>query len=259
MIKEGRAQRLRQAGIKTIEDLWKADLVALAAHPSFAGDEGFVRSQLPLLQGFAEAHVKKEAVVWAADPRIFELKEPIIHMDLEFDGPASEVFLYGMLDHETDKVTTWFEHTRKGQETLLRDFRSLCKDEDPTMVTWGGATSDTVQLRRASEKYGISPKWVNEVKWFDLQTDVVYTGSPETQRVYLPVRKFKSEKVAGYFGYEKPRLNVKDGYHALRLYRRYRRKQDARIKKDLCEYNAEDIRHTKIVLDGLRDMMRPFL
>lgn len=255
MIKEGRAQRFRAAGIDTVQKLWKADPKALETDKAFAGDEGFLRTTLPLLQGYAQAHCTGKPVVYAADERLYRLKKPIIHMDLEFDGPATEVFLYGMLDHHSGKVTTWFEHTRKGQERLLRDFKELCETDQPTMVTWGGASSDTVQLRRASEKYGIDPKWVNEVNWFDLQTEVVYTGNPETQRIYLPVTKFKSERVAQFFGYQKPKLNVKDGYHALRLYRKYKRKQDPQVKKDLCEYNAEDIHHTQIVLKGLRDLM----
>ncbi len=254
MIKEGRAQRLISAGIDTVEKLWKSDIDALRESPAFAGDEGFL-GQLSLLQGFARAHVEGEAVVYAADPRIYDLPEPIIHMDLEFDGPVSEIFLYGLLDHKTEEVTSWFDVTRKGQEQMLRDFRDLCKD-GATMVTWGGASSDTVQLRRASEKYGINPKWVNDVNWFDLQTEVVYTANPETQRVYLPVSKFKSEKVAQFFGYEKPRLKVKDGYHALRMYRGYRRRANPQVKQDLIEYNAEDIRHTRIILEGLRELMK---
>jgi predicted RecB family nuclease len=257
MIKQGRAEKLAKAGIDTVEKLWKADLDKLAASGQFDSDVGFLRTQIPLLQGFAEAHATGKAVVYAADERLWSLDEPIIHMDLEFDGPAREIFLYGMLDHHSGEVTTWFDHTRSGQEKLLKDFIAICKDQRPTMVTWGGATSDTVQLRRASEKYGINPKWVNEVSWFDLQTEVVYTGNPETQRIYLPVTKFKSERVAQFFGYQKPRLNVKDGYHALRLYRTYMRRQDAKIKKDLCDYNAEDIRHTRLVLDGLRELMAP--
>ncbi len=254
MVKEGRAERLRAAGIDTVEKLWKADIEALRASGKFDGDEGFL-GQLPLLQGFAEAHAKGEAIVYAADPRIYDLQEPIIHMDLEFDGPKSEIFLYGMLDHDTGKTTSWFDHTRAGQEKLLRDFKALC-ETGATMVTWGGASSDTVQLRRASEKYGIDPKWVNKVNWFDLQQEVVYTGNPESQRVYLPVSKFKSEKVAQYFGYEKPKLKVKDGYHALRLYRSFRTSRSAAIKKDLIEYNREDIVHTQLILNGLREMMK---
>ncbi len=254
MVKEGRAERLRSAGIRTIEQLWKADVDALRATGKFDGDEGFL-GQIPLLQGFAQAHHKKEAIVYAADPRIYDLAEPIVHMDLEFDGPRSEIFLYGMLDHETQKTTSWFEHTRAGQERLLRDFRKLCLD-GCTMVTWGGASSDTVQLRRASEKYGINPDWVKKVNWFDLQNEIVYTGNPETQRLYLPVSKFKSERVAQFFGYEKPRLKVKDGYHALRLYRTYKKTRNAGIKKDLIEYNAEDIVHTRIILEGLRALMK---
>lgn len=253
MVKEGRAERLRSAGIDTIEKLWKADLGKLAAHPAFQGDEGFL-GQIPLLQGYAQAHATKAPVVYAADPRIYELPEPIVHMDLEFDGPASEIFLYGMLDHESAKVESWFDHTRRGQEKLLRDFKRICED-GCTMVTWGGASSDTVQLRRASEKYGINPSWVKKVNWFDLQNDLVYTGNPETQRIYLPVTKFKSERVAQFFGYEKPRLNVKDGYHALRLYRGYKRRPSDRVKQDLIEYNAEDIHHTRIILNGLRELM----
>lgn len=256
MIKENRAEKLRGAGITSVEELWKADLQKLEEHPDFAVDLGFVRKQMPILQGFAEAHHKGEAVVYADDPRIFDLNEPIIHMDLEFDGPASQIFLYGMLDHHTREVTSWFETSRKAQERILRDFIAICKDQDPTMVTWGGDTSDSVQLRRASEKYGISPKWVDNVSWFDLQNQVIYTGSAETQRVYLPVSRFKSEKVAEFFGYKKPKLNVKDGYHALRLYRSYRRSESPKVRKDLIEYNAEDLHHTRIILDGLRDLMR---
>ncbi len=254
MVKEGRAERLRAAGIDTVEKLWKADLGKLAAHPAFQGDEGFL-GQVPLLQGYAEAHCKEAPVVYAADPRIFDLPEPIIHMDLEFDGPVSEIFLYGLLRHDAGKVEQWFDHTRKGQDKMLRDFRDLC-NEGGTIVTWGGRSSDTVQLRRACEKIGISPRWVDETNWFDLQADLIFTGSPETQRIYLPVSKFKSETVAKHFGYEKPRLKVKDGYHALRLYRTYKRRPKPQIAEDLCTYNAEDLWHLKIILDGCRELMR---
>ncbi len=259
MIKENRASRLREAGIESIEALWQADPAQLEKTPQFENDRGFIHGQLPILQGFARAHYEKKALVYAADPRLFELHEPIIHMDLEFDCPRSEVFLYGMLDHDTEAVTTWFDASRAGQKRMLEDFRDLCRDQSPTMVTWGGASSDTVQLRRACDKHGISNKWVNDVHWFDLQNEVVYTGSPESQRIYLPVRKFKSERVAQFFGYEKPRLRVKDGYHALKLYRTFRRSQDPQIEADLTEYNAEDIKHTRIILEGLRDLMRPLL
>jgi len=254
MIKQGRADRLKAAGIDTVEKLWKADLGEVAAHPAFATDDGLL-GQLPLLQGYAEAHCKGTAVVYASDDRLFKLKEPVIHMDLEFDGPACEIFLYGFLDHATGKMEQWFDHTRTGQESLLRNFQRLVKDQDPTVVTWGGFSSDVVQLRRASERYGMDTAWLRKVKWLDLQHEVVYTGNPETQRLYLPVRRFSSDTVAQFFGYKKPRLKVKDGYQALKLYQAYKRSPRDGIKRDLCEYNAEDIHHTRIILDGVRKLM----
>ncbi|MHB8634776.1 MAG: hypothetical protein ACYDBQ_12580, partial [Thermoplasmatota archaeon] len=134
MIKGGRADRLKAAGIDTVEKLWKADLGALARHPAFATDDGLL-GQLPLLQGFAKAHATGQAVVYAADERLFALKKPILHVDLEFDGPASEIFLYGILDHDSGKAEQWFDASRDGQEALLKRFRDLCRDEDPTVVT----------------------------------------------------------------------------------------------------------------------------
>lgn len=254
MIKEGRAERLRQAGIDSVEKLWKADLGVLAKHPVFGSDDGLL-GQLPLLQGFAKAHATGQAVVFAADERLWDLKEPILHVDLEFDGPAAEVFLYGIMDHQSGRIEQWFDPTRQGQEELLNRFKQRVKDEDPTVVTWGGHSSDVVQLRRACEKYRMDAHWLRKVRWFDLQTDVVFTGNPETQRVYLPVCNFSSDTVAKHFGYEKPRLKVKDGYQALKLYQAYKRHPREGIKIDLCEYNAEDIKHTRLILNGLRELM----
>jgi predicted RecB family nuclease len=254
MIKQGRADRLRAAGIDTVEKLWKADLADLAKHPAFATDDGLL-GQLPLLQGYAKAHASGKPVVYASD-RLFKLKEPVIHIDLEFDGPAAEIFLYGWMDHGSGKLDQWFDHTRAGQERLLKDMIKLVKDQDPTIVTWGGASSDLVQLRRACEKYKMDTKWIRQVKWLDLQTDVVYTGNPETQRVYLPVKNFSSDTVAKFFGYQKPRLKVKDGYQCLKLYQAYRRAPRDGIRRDLCEYNAEDVKHTRLILDGVRDLMK---
>ncbi|MFA5943385.1 MAG: ribonuclease H-like domain-containing protein [Candidatus Thermoplasmatota archaeon] len=255
MIKQGRADRLRAAGVDTVEKLWKADLADLAKHPAFAIDDGLLK-QLPLLQGYAKAHATGTPVVYASDERLFSLKEPVLHIDLEFDGPAAEIFLYGWLDHKSTKVEQWFDHTRPGQERLLKDMIKRVKDEDPTVVTWGGASSDLVQLRRACEKYKIDTKWIRQVRWLDLQTDVVYTGNAETQRIYLPVKNFSSDTVAKFFGYQKPRLKVKDGYQCLKLYQAYRRAPRDGIKRDLCEYNAEDVIHTQLILDGVRNLMR---
>jgi predicted RecB family nuclease len=254
MIKGGRAERLKAVGIDTVEKLWKADLADLARHPVFAMDDGLL-GQLPLLQGFAKAHATGQAVVFAADERLFNAKAPILHVDLEFDGPAAEIFLYGLLDHDSGETEQWFDATREGQEELLKRFRDLCKEQDPTIVTWGGHSSDVVQLRRACEKYRMEAGWLRRVRWLDLQTDVVFTGNPETQRVYLPVRNFSSDTVAKFFGYEKPRLRIRDGYQALKLYQAYKRTPREGIRIDLCEYNAEDIKHTRVILDGLRKLM----
>ena len=255
MIKQGRADRLKAAGVDTVEKLWKADIAVLARHPAFATDDGLL-GQLPLLQGYAKAHATGKPVVYASDERLFSLKEPVLHLDLEFDGPAAEIFLYGFLEHHSGRIDQWFDASRPGQERLLKDLVRLVKDQDPTVVTWGGASSDLVQLRRACERYKMDVRWIRQVKWLDLQTDVVYTGNPETQRVYLPVKNFSSDTVAKFFGYQKPRLKVKDGYQALKLYQAYRRAPREGIKRDLCEYNAEDIKHTRLILDGVRELMK---
>lgn len=255
MIKQGRADRLKAAGIDSVEKLWKADLAKVAKSPAFATDDGLL-GQLPLLQGYAKAHATGEAVVYAADERLFNLKQPIVHLDLEFDGPAYEIFLYGFLTHDTGKTEQWFDHTRSGQERMLKQFIALVKDQDPTVVTWGGASSDLVQMRRACERYRIDGKWISKVKWLDLQTEVVFTGNVESQRIYLPVKNFSSDTVAKFFGYQKPRLRVKDGYQALKMYQAYKRAPRPGIKQDLEEYNLEDVKHTRLILNGVRDLMR---
>jgi uncharacterized protein YprB with RNaseH-like and TPR domain len=40
------------------------------------------------------------------------------------------------------------------------------------------------------------------------------------------------------------------------LYRTYKQNHKDGIRRDLIEYNAEDIVHTQLILNGLRDMMK---
>lgn len=253
-----RAQLFWKLGVRSLADIAALDETTFRHDPTVnAYPDGSLIDAFPLIQGFAKALAEDRPLVYGPEPMFEKLEGPIWYLDLEFIAGTGEVFLWGLKEDGKDEIVQWFEHTKAGQHRALEDFKELVETEDPLFVAYGSQASDEVSIREAAKRHKMEGQWLKDMRFCDILKRVIFTESPETQRVYLPVRKLKCEHVARFFGYEKPKnISVRDGYHALKMYQRYRRNPDPKIARRLCEYNAEDLYQTEILFRGLEKLFR---
>lgn len=253
-----RAQLFWLLGHRSVADIAEIDERDFLANPLVSDyPDGSIHEAFPLIQGYAKAIAEDRALVYGPEPLFDHLEGPIWFLDLEFIAGRGEIFLWGIkAQDEGEKkspVIQWFNHTKRGQREALENFIELVEDVDPLFVAYGSKASDEVSIREAAQRHRLEGAWLKNMRFLDILKRVIFTESPETQRVYLPVRKLKCEHVAVHFGYQKPRdISIKDGYHALQLYRRYQRRPEQRLQERLCAYNAEDLYQTEILFNGLK-------
>jgi predicted RecB family nuclease len=253
-----RAQLFWKLGARNLGDLANMDESDFRDHPLVENfPDGSIVDAFALIQGFARAQANQEAVVLAPEPLFDHLVGPFVFFDLEFVAGQGEVFLWGLKHDQDPNVVQWFGHRRREQRDAIMKFKALIEEEDPLFVAYGSTASDEVAIREAAKRFGVEGRWLKEMRFLDLLQRVVFTESPETQRVYLPVRNLKCGTVAEFFGYAKPdHVDIKDGYQAFRLYQRYRRRPDEKIKDRLMRYNAEDLFQTEMIFHGMKELFK---
>lgn len=251
-----RALLFWQIGVRSLADIAELDESAFVNDPRVgAYPDGSIADAFPLIQGYARAIAQQAPLVMAPEPLFERLEGPFIHFDLEFIAGVGEVFLWGLKRDGDPEITQWFGHTRQEQRDALIRFKELVEDEDPLFVAYGSTASDEVAIRDAARRFDLDGRWLREMRFLDLLQRVIFTESPETQRLYLPVRNLKCGVVAEFFGYRKPKtVDIKDGYHAYKLYQRYKRRPEPSVKDRLMRYNAEDLYQTEIIFNGLKDL-----
>lgn len=253
-----RAQLFWKLGARDLADIAAMDELAFRSHPLVENyPDGSIVDAFPLIQGFARAISTDRPYVIAPEPLFEGLVGPFVFFDLEFVAGQGEVFLWGLKHDRDPEILQWFGHRQREQRDALLQFKALIEEEDPLFVAYGSTASDEVAIREAAKRFGVEGRWLREMRFLDLLQRVVFTESPETQRVYLPVHNLKCGTVAEFFGYVKPdHVDIKDGYQAFRLYQRYRRRPQENIKDRLMRYNAEDLYQTEIIFHGLKEMFR---
>lgn len=251
-----RALLFWQIGVRSLADIANLDEAEFVNDPRVeAYPDGSIGDAFPLIQGYAQAITQGAPLVVAPEPVFETLEGPFIHFDLEFIAGIGEVFLWGLKRDAEPEITQWFGHSKEDQRESLIRFKTLVEEEDPLFVAYGSTASDEVAIRDAARRFNLEGQWLKDMRFFDLLQRVIFTESPETQRLYLPVRNLKCGVVAEWFGYRKPRsVDIKDGYHAFKLYQRYKQRPDPRVKDRLMRYNAEDLYQTEIIFNGLKDL-----
>jgi len=257
-----RAQILERLGITRVDEIARLNPSRLAHFPDIknAKDRSFA-ARIPMVINYAKAIMTGKTII-TGTPQMFEEKhDNAFFFDLEYDPVGTQtrgsvgVFLIGMMDIK-GATQQYFAEDPKEEEQLLLKFNEWLATKQPFLITFSSTSADEPQLRNAYRKFGIPCEALNKVRFLDLFYDIIFTQSPQKQKVYLPLcGSMGAKHISDYFGYKEPKgLQIRDGLQALTAYKDYLRHKRKKIKDQLLLYNQCDLQRTAIIYNKLRQI-----
>ncbi len=251
-----RAEILEGWGIRTIRQLASSDPADLLARSSIAQirDASFP-SQLAMAVSFAQAIYRLQPVTVPHPPQLLNFDDSrILFVDLEYDPEDAFIFLIGTMTME-GKIRQDFVDPLGVLKRRLASFIRRVQGGGLQCVSYGSTSADIPMLRRAVANGGMDVSLVDRLPFLDLFRDVIFTQNPRKQWLYLPLKPMDAKRVAHYFGHDDPQnLAIRDGLEALMRYKEYRRTHSPKIRQQLLQYNANDLKLTRRIFEELRSL-----
>ena len=258
MVSHSRARLLNAIGINTISNVASANPELVRTHPKvmYSKDITFPTA-FPLIIKYAQAISSKTPLVVGSHPAFSNPPRSPYYMDLEYDpqgtGTAGEVgiFVYGIMNSDGHIVQRFLDDPKKERDHV-EWFLSWLSKHRTVLITYASKSADEPHLRNSLHKFNLPSEALSEARFLDLYFDVIFTRSPDTQKIFLPLKDMGSKNVAEYFGFREPKnIRIHDGLGALMAYNRYVRSKRKRIRKDILAYNRCDLRRIKVIYERL--------
>jgi predicted RecB family nuclease len=246
---------------RALEDLGLSDYDALADCDPDLVVEGFAARGYCVSVGMVELWRRHASAYDQAAPVIFGPAPPVedkfIALDLEYDDPG-HIWLIGILIEKGDgsdreRILLWADTPEQEKENLRALAELVRTQHGLPVITWNGNGADIPRLRRrALQHHDLS-----DVLDMVLRRHVdLFACARESFR--LPIPMLKLEPVAAYFGIPKT-SPVKGGLQAQMLFATYLRSPDPderkRIRRDLLEYNRDDLDQLAGVLEAIQRLI----
>jgi predicted RecB family nuclease len=266
MVSRSRARLLSLLGIKSVLDVASVDCEKLCRLPAVVTSEDTsFPALLPLIKLHAEAIHRGRPLVVGVHHAFREMSERPYFMDLEYDPQGTSrkgrigVFLYGILESNGTVVQRFLDDPERERE-LVEWFSNWLSSTRPSLITYSSKSADEPHIRNSMEKYALPTHSLLQARFLDLFYDVIFTQSPRTQMIFLPITgSISSKAIAYYLGFREPKgIKIHDGLEALAAYKRYLRTGDKDIRKDLLAYNRCDLERTALIYRQLGELFNAY-
>ena len=243
--------QLRILGIQTMEDLVKADPLALYARWRLESPSCPSVRQIEAMQVHAEAWLEGSPKA-IGNERIPSRRRSIV-LDLEYD-PLGLIFTVGVLLIDAkgkSSVQQGFLDDHADPKPILQEFGELLrKFPDYKVVTWGGLSADLPMLRTAWKRHRLSKRVLASLE--ERHVDL-YQLSVRNFR--LPFPTMRLSELAPYLGFERSHPSI-GGLEMPALYGEFTRARKAakraQIKSDILGHNRDDLYALFHVWDEIR-------
>jgi predicted RecB family nuclease len=262
MVSRSRARLLQELGMRSVQDVASADCERLRRNPTLltSRDTSFPFI-LPLIKMYAEAIRLRRPLVLGFHPAFREVSKQPYFMDLEYDPQGTSrkgrigVFLYGILDSNGNVMQRFLDEPERERE-LVEWFSNWLSSTRPSLITYSSKSADEPHIRNSMQKYALPTRSLSQARFLDLFYDVIFTQSPRTQMIFLPIAgSISSKTIAYHLGFQEPNgIKIHDGLEALGAYKRYLRTGDEDIRNDLLAYNRCDLERTALIYHRLREL-----
>ena len=238
-LKQGEQKRLYDIGIRTVQDMAKANVDDLSSQLEDWPYDRFVKyhNQAVVLTDNEPIILKKPT---------FPEVETEIYFDIESDPTSAIDYMFGILVKKGGKseYKYFWAKDRDDEERMWKEFLDFLVPLE-NFVIYHYAPYEIQVFNRMAKKYGAPEELVNKFRdnTIDLYGYVVAS-------VVLPLYFYGLKDVAGYLGYQ---WNAADagGAESVVWYNGWLEKKDNKIKEKIVKYNEDDVRATLLVKEWL--------
>lgn len=232
-------RRLYEIGVKTIEDLAKADVNNLQSKL-----EDWPFDKLVRINNQAKVLLSGQPMI-LRQPSFPQVKTEV-YFDIESDPTSDTDYLLGFLVKENGKVE--YKHLmaqdKNQEEEIWKQFLEfLAKLDD--FVIYHYAYYERQVFDRLALKYGAPNTLVTKFhdNTIDLHTKLVDSA-------VLPLYFYSLKDVAGYLGYKWSDADA-GGAESVIWYREWLENKDKKLLDKLIRYNEDDVRATLLIKEWL--------
>lgn len=242
-ISQADQRRLYEVGLKTVEDLAKAnpdELQSLLEEWQYDKIIRFVNQ--------AQSLVDQKPLVLRKP--MFPEVETEVYFDIESDPTRDISYLFGMLVRNTKtgetKYVNYFADDKEGEKEVWDKFLKFIDGLDD-FVIYHYAFYEKMVFEKLANRYGAPYEVANKFKEqsIDLHNKLV-------DSVILPLYFYNLKDVARYFGFEWDDPDA-GGAESVAWYNDFQKKGDKDIKKKIIRYNEDDVRATMLIKDWLSE------
>lgn len=207
---EAYAQRFRQAGYRSVEDVHAAERTDLLEIKG-VGDH-----RAEKFEKQARALVEGEIVRFTDDG---SLPRDVVHVDIETDGLSPTIiWQIGLYDPRADEYTTFLQKDPEGKDEIIREFGAWLRSnlDGRAIVAYNGWKFDFPHLESFFHRY--APEYAD--LWSRTYRVDPYDWAIREGNAAFPSRGNKLEDVADALGYERAETGL-DGATTGNAYQRW--------------------------------------
>ena len=180
-----------------------------------------------------------------------------IFFDIEADPMQDICYLHGFLerrggDNATERFVAFFsdEPTREGEEQAFRETWTYLRANPDAVIFYYSKYERTV-YRKLQARYPDVCTAQEVEDLFDLRRSVDLYFDVVERATMWPTRDHSIKTLAKFLGFAW-RDTDPSGAASIEWYQRWTEQRDPAIKNRILEYNEDDCRATRVVLDGIR-------
>lgn len=217
---------------------------------------------LPTLEKFharAKLLTTKDAKPYLSAPVKLPLADKELFFDIETDPMRDLCYLHGFIertggDNSTERFTPFFaeEPTPEAEEKAFAEAWAYVQASQPCMIYYYSKYERT-HYRLLREKYPRVCTEADVEAMFDPARAVDLLYDVVRKATEWPTRDHSIKTLAKYLGF-KYRDAYPSGAASIEWFHRWVEEGDPAIKQQILEYNEDDCRATRVLLDGIRSL-----
>jgi Icc-related predicted phosphoesterase len=228
---ETKNEILKKAGITSVEDISQTSIKRLSSI--------FSKSYTIKLRKQSQSILENKII--PLEPMKSIEKKSII-LDIETDLKSDLVWMIGIYDTEKNKVTQFVAHKPSDEKRILKQFAEHIKSFKGKIYTFSASKFDERVIKKRMKHHKI--KYSSLPIFVDLALDVI--------RCYaFPFKSYGLKQISNFFEYDSKYPDVDGMWVAIQYLSTYQETKNKKLMKQFLEYNEDDLRSLKWIMDKL--------